>query len=212
MNLSTIDMPKDKARQAFLDYRRAVRERHNAEDEQIMRGYRVLANGGQLIRLSEVMRAGGARPFTYRRFRSTQTRLVPNLAVCRASATMCWTGGIDEGGKVEMRGKREISHHNRRDRIYVDGLEEPPEGTAGSTDVWTIPVIRAIVPTVPPALRPKAKLDGYHILFEAEWAIEPLPPVDPALLKHIAGDLYAVVAMWDLTELERAVLAARAGA
>lgn len=31
-------------------------------------------------------------------------------------------------------------------------------------------------------------------------------PVDPALLKHIGGDLYAVVATWDLTDLERAVL------
>lgn len=29
------------------------------------------------------------------------------------------------------------------------------------------------------------------------------------LLRHIAGDLYAVLAQWDLTELERAVMAER---
>lgn len=32
---------------------------------------------------------------------------------------------------------------------------------------------------------------------------------DPALLKHIGGDLYAVLATWDLTELERSVLGGR---
>src|SRR5438046_3023240 len=36
-----------------------------------------------------------------------------------------------------------------------------------------------------------------------------MPPEDPALLKHIGGDLYAVVAVWNLTELERAVLSGR---
>lgn len=45
------------------------------------------------------------------------------------------------------------------------------------------------------------------MLFEAEW--RPEPPKDPALLRHIGGDLYSVVAVWDLTELERAVLAGR---
>jgi hypothetical protein len=40
----------------------------------------------------------------------------------------------------------------------------------------------------------------------------PPAPVDPALLRHIGGDLYAVdlyavVVTWDLTEIERAVLA-----
>ena len=48
----------------------------------------------------------------------------------------------------------------------------------------------------------------FHILWEVEqW--DPTPPVDPALVRHIRGDLWAVIAMWDLTELERAVLAAR---
>jgi hypothetical protein len=49
-------------------------------------------------------------------------------------------------------------------------------------------------------------LRHYVTLFEVDqW--EPVPPTDPALLKHIAGDLYAVLAVWDLTELERAVIA-----
>jgi hypothetical protein len=37
----------------------------------------------------------------------------------------------------------------------------------------------------------------------------PRPPGDPALLRPIGGDLYAVEAVWDLTELEQLVLSQR---
>lgn len=36
-----------------------------------------------------------------------------------------------------------------------------------------------------------------------------IPPGDPALLKHMGGDLYAILAVWDLSPLERAVLAGK---
>lgn len=63
------------------------------------------------------------------------------------------------------------------------------------------------MPTIPPKLRPKrGQLGLYHLLFEAEWGLDPDPPVDPALVRHLGGDLYAVLAVWDLTDVERAVL------
>lgn len=69
---------------------------------------------------------------------------------------------------------------------------------------------RTVVPTIPPDVRPRRnRLHGFHVLWEVEqW--DPTPPVDPALLRHIRGELWSVVATWDLTPLERAVLAARA--
>jgi len=55
-----------------------------------------------------------------------------------------------------------------------------------------------------------ANLSHYHILWEATWEqTNPPPPRDPALLRHIAGDLWVVMRTWDLTDLERAVLSAR---
>ena len=63
--------------------------------------------------------------------------------------------------------------------------------------------ITAIVPLVPPRLRPK-DLSKYYILWEAEW--DPLAPVDPFLLKRLTNRFFAVVAEWDLTPLERAVI------
>ena len=65
----------------------------------------------------------------------------------------------------------------------------------------------AIVPIVPAGLHPGPALSNYHILWDAVWT--PEPPRDPLLLKHLAGSLYAIVAHWDLSPLERAVLAGR---
>jgi len=64
------------------------------------------------------------------------------------------------------------------------------------------------VPLIPVHLRPKRGLANYHILWEAEW--RRLPPVDPLLIRRLGkGDLWVVVAAWDLTEVERAAIAAR---
>lgn len=210
MELNTITMERNRARRAFLDYRRAVRERHDREDEQIMRGYRALARGQQLIRLSDTLRAGGSTIVTGRprwnRQQLVETR-VPRLAVIRADATMCFTQGIDNDGGCLLTADKpngELSANNRRDRFQI--ADETFERT--ERGVWI--TFRAIVPNVPPPLRPAHSLKGYMILWEAEWSQHPIPPGDPALLKHIGGDLYAVVAIWDLTELEQAVLAGRA--
>jgi hypothetical protein len=62
------------------------------------------------------------------------------------------------------------------------------------------------VPPIPPRFRPEA-LDDYFTLFEAEW--QPMPPVDPILLKRIGQTMFVIVAQWNLTAVERAVLEGR---
>jgi hypothetical protein len=50
------------------------------------------------------------------------------------------------------------------------------------------------------------------VLWEVEewtWRTTPRPPGDPALLRHVGGDIYAVEAIWDLTPLEQLVLSGR---
>lgn len=64
------------------------------------------------------------------------------------------------------------------------------------------------MPRIPPQHRPAAKhLSGYHILFEADWRSI---PADPYLLKKIGKDAWAVVAAWDLTEVELLVMRSNA--
>lgn len=75
----------------------------------------------------------------------------------------------------------------------------------------------ALAPLVPPkalnAISGTAALSRHLILWEVEqWSdrmIGAVPDRDPLLLRPIHGDLCAVVAQWDLTDLERAVMASR---
>ena len=69
----------------------------------------------------------------------------------------------------------------------------------------------AQTPYIPPMHRPKRGLANYTLLWQAEWT--PTPPRDPLLLRRIGrGDLWLVLAAWDLTPIEAAVLAGRSGA
>lgn len=211
MNLATITMDRNVARRAFLDYRNAVRERHDKEDHAIMVGYRALSRGQQLIRLSDTLRAGGTERQTIRFGTGVREITVPRLAVVRADARVVLTAGVDNRGGCLITADRQaidMAPNNKRDCTRI------PEGTFEHGNAlgnhWERQMMRAIVPNVPPPLRPAHALSGYQILWEAEWAVNPVPPVDPALLKHVGGNLYAVVAIWDLSELERAVLGARA--
>jgi hypothetical protein len=61
----------------------------------------------------------------------------------------------------------------------------------------------ADVPLIPVHLRPRKALDKYHVLWEAEWSRY---PVDPYLLRRFGEDAWLVVAAWELTAVERAVM------
>ena len=65
------------------------------------------------------------------------------------------------------------------------------------------------VPTIPPHLLPKGNLyrGKYYILWEVEDWEE--VPRDPILLKRLTKNLFAVLAQWDLTPLEQAIIRGR---
>jgi hypothetical protein len=212
MDLQTIEMPVEEAQAAFEEYRDAlkadtharycdVRNEYERLDRAIMRGYKEIAKGNPLIKLSEAVVAGGAIELTWthewwqdgRIHRQERSGIFPRIAVCRADARHCFTTGVNGDGVVIFRAD---NGRKKADQIVVEGFEGPEKVQYRSH--------RAIVPTIPPPFRPPHKLSGYHILWEADW--ENVAPEDPALLKHLGGDLYAVLAVWDLTELERAVL------
>jgi hypothetical protein len=70
--------------------------------------------------------------------------------------------------------------------------------------------IRAPTPLIPPSILQniKTNLCNYSVLWEVEkW--ENIVPKDPMLLKQLTDNLFVVLASWDLTDLERAVLQGR---
>lgn len=210
MNLNTIEMEPEAAKVAYEDYAAAVRDNRDAEDVAIAEGYRALSEGKALINLPATLAAGGTQDIEVRpRWRNGPiTVTVPRLAYCRANAKLAYTQGVDrDGGCLITADKRgqELHTRNVRDRFVI------PDGTFGAAEHnGGAGYLKAIVPNVPPRLRPKRGLRLYTILWEAEWAVDPLPPGDPALLRQLGGDLYIVLGSWDLTSLEQAVLAGRA--
>lgn len=66
--------------------------------------------------------------------------------------------------------------------------------------------LSAAVPYCPPDIRPKDHLRNYCTLWECEkWNVHAYSK-DPFLLKHIHGCLFAIVAEWELTDLEASLL------
>ncbi len=64
---------------------------------------------------------------------------------------------------------------------------------------------RARVPIIPPAILKKlpGNLDKYQILWEADWQSA---PEDPMIIRRISRDMYVILGVWNLTEVERLVL------
>lgn len=215
MNLSTITEDPHVARRAFLDYRHRVRadarrqlteaERElNEIDRELLRAYRELARGVTLLRLTDTIRAGGYDDSRPGRWGSVCA--LPRLAIAQATARTVWTEGVANNQHVLF--STELTWQNREllSRARTKSVDVVPGWER--KDEWRSGMFSATVPTVPPQFRPTHGLGGYHVLFEADWNAEP-EPADPALLKHIGGDLWAVLATWDLTPLEAAVLGQR---
>lgn len=184
MNVPTITMDREAAKDAYREYRQACRDNPSEADRVVMMGYKAMAKGRAIIDLVQAMAAGGL---------DKQGR--PKLAVGRASwewiEYRCYFNG-------------DVHFSRRPWSNYPDYIIPPGTFNADSIDrkkSW-----QAMVPAIPPSIRPASNLDQYHILWEAEWQV--VPPRDPLLLRKLNGNLYVVLAVWDLTELERAVLGA----
>jgi hypothetical protein len=228
MDLSTVEIPRKEARQSYVEYRRQAKIEADPdarrELEEMAQAFRLAAKTElALIALTPTIARGGTvvRTLVHDKGRDTERRnhyLLPRLAVTRSDAQFVFTRGIQRDGSVEFI-DRVRPWHNYRKGIYAiaAGFELPADFVAGEnlSNAWYSTAWAAQVPIVPPKLRPRGghvNLSNYATLWEVDdwqWMRDPAPACDPALLRHVAGDIYAVVATWDLTELERLVLSGR---
>jgi hypothetical protein len=196
MHLTTLEIPEDEVRAKLAEYEALLAEDRTAEDEAIAAGYRAAARGLPVITLSRTVAAGGFHD-----------NGLPRIAVVNAAAQTCfatWSGdSLVFAVTDDWRANRGALVGPSSVRVPI---AEPP--ATRSSSYWRM--ASAPVPLVPPQHRPRRprRLSRCHVLWEVdEWA--PVVARDPALLRHIRGDLWAVLATWDLTELERAVLSQR---
>lgn len=159
-------------------------------DEEIMRIYRAISKGKVVVAaLAEIVKAGA------------DERGLPKLAIARADTKTCFLRmGHDGAARMSSRDNNWWGRRAHSSDFDFDADTFARRRSAA--------YFRSIVPLIPPDIRPRRGLANYHILFEAEWSRE--VPVDPILLRRLGkADMWIVLGAWDLTPVERAVLAGR---
>lgn len=194
MQTERLVLDRAKARELWQQYK-SHQHYSTPIDLEVQRAYKLIAQGRVVIKALESIKASGA-----------DEHGLPRLAIVRADAKDCFFRVSPDGSAVfSAVDGWGTSHWHRRHRVPMP-VGSFPGAAARRPNQWG--AAKANVPLVPIHLRPKRGLANYHILFEAEW--EPVPPRDPMLLRRIGkGDMWLVVAAWDLTEIERAAMAAR---
>lgn len=192
METQAIHIKPAEARELYRKYKEHVHD-SSPIDNEIRRAYQLMAQGKMVIKALESIAVAGLGEDGW-----------PKLAIARASAETCFCTIRTEGSCTMTDSD---GHFWRRSNASPKRWFDWPKGT-----FQNVPhrhhKAEAIVPIIPINLRPKRGLENYHILWEAEWS--KAVPVDPFLLRRIGkGDMWAVLAMWDLTEVERAALTAR---
>jgi hypothetical protein len=200
MELATIEMPEAEAKQRLREYQHQAADERTALDDRIKAGFRALARGLPVIKLSDSVVRGG--------FFVTG---LPRIAVVRADAKECWVRREGRQAFIYLSEDPGWGWQRRNRGALVNAASVRVTVPRGQGPDWTgTDKGHTMVPIIPPQHRPRrSRLRRFHILWEVErWDL--VPPKDPALLRWIGGDLWAVMAAWDLSELERAVLSGRA--
>lgn len=191
MQVATLEEKRAIAREKYAEYLKAVKVRQSKEYEAIKNAYRELSRGNQVIDIVATMQNAGVDHLQR-----------PRLAIVRADAKLCWfrcthTARSWGAGRQPIFSASDNWHPPKTQSVVL------PRNTFEIDSDHQTKTLRAVVPTIPPSLMPAGNLANYHILWEAEWETI---PVDPMLLKHLGKSLYVVLAQWDLTPLEQAVL------
>lgn len=199
MNVPTIEMDPTEARRKLKAYRAELHRKADAEYEAAAKGYELLGRGFRLIDIEAAIRAGG-------RFDDG----LPKLAVARADRRVA-------NCQLRMQAMEFYcgSDWGKRYPTLQMNLSIPsPPGFTSWRRYTRIPMVPADVKQSLREQKLSVDMGRYWILWEVERWYEhnPIePPIDPYLLLPCGGLLFAVVAEWDLTELERSVMRSTGG-
>lgn len=188
-----MDVDRDRARELWRSYKTHQHYEHPI-DAEIRRVYKLIAQGRVVIQALASIAAAGL-----------DENQRPKLAICRADAPECFCDLFTDGrARFSMdRWPKARAHWRTIDLPARSFAPRPSHIGYGS--------LVAQLPLIPIHLRPKRALENYYILWEAEW--RKVPPRDPLLLRRLGrGDMWLVLAAWDLTEVERSALAGRMNA
>jgi len=194
-NTPTIKIDKEKAKEIYKDYLEAVKTRKEKYLEDLKKVYYHLSKGGRILDIYEVFKTSGVNE-----------EGEPKLGIIRADAKKCVFH------KQSLGSGRFSENIDWRDQEIPARFDvQLPSNTfpewKGNKELEIIRRnIQTKTPICPPHLLPNGKLDNYYILFEVEEWNEMMKAKDPFLLKRINANAFLILAEWDLTEVEQAVI------
>lgn len=214
MKIQELEIPKEQAIEEYEAYKQVLKK-PKFEHEQYLKDlkaiYGHMKHGRSIIDLWASMKKAGLN-----------THGNPRLAICRADSKHV---------RFEKRKDNDSRFYFEKSRWQYDYQRwvldlEIPIGTFvnwqvkkervdnGVTQWERTTVLNQNVETVVPIIPAKflnalrGSLKNYHILWEVKkW--KPVPPRDPMLLRKLTPNMFVVLASWDLTPLERAVIKGR---
>jgi hypothetical protein len=213
MKVEELEVPVEQAKAELQALKEAVKQNAKFEREQLYRDLQrvyahIARHGGKVIDVYEAFKKAGLN-----------SEGNPKLAICRADGVVCYALKYEDGRCLYRADKQEWYYSKTNGDVLLPAgtfkwimVEEPSR--------WNPNVkikrmtgsdrIKTSVPIIPPSILNlvKTQLKNYHIIWEVkEW--RPLPPKDPILVKKLTPNLFGVLATWNLTKLERAVIRGR---
>jgi len=189
-----ISMSVEDAEKELKLYKELIKTRHETHLKEMKDCLTHLSKGRKIININEVMNKAGVREDG-----------LPKLAIARADLKKIYLHR-EEKGRVCFSASNSRWSQYKKDSVWLPA-ETFPEFIRKQSEQYGFIVYQALVPIIPAVFMPKYKLSNYWILWEVdEWSQSPKPPRDPLLLKRINETTFAVLAIWDLTDLERSVM------
>ena len=168
-----------------------MEEEYASDEGGIATAYKAISEGRQLVDLARVMK--DSRP-----------KSMPSIVVAPASLSR---------KSVFLRATEDGFRLSQTKRAAFGWSMTFPVGAYMPSKV-EVAYRRTTVPHIPLRVRNRVEnnLSNKLVFWEVDgWKnlgdkLEDLRVTDPALLEHVAGDLYAVLATWEFTDLELAAL------
>lgn len=210
MEVEELALPKEQAEAEFYALKQALKQNATLRKEQIRKDmlavYGHMRHSKNIIEVHESFRKAGLNKDGD-----------PRLAICRADAEQCYCLKLERGGAIFS--VTQLNRWSKPRKTELDVVlpeatfQWQPADPTKTFSQWNIKheQTKTLVPIIPAKIlvsEVKVLLRNFHILWEVEeW--KPVPPKDPILLKQLTPNLFGVLATWNLTPLERAIIRGR---
>ena len=205
MNAPIITIPKEEAKEHYQEYLDIVQTRKEKYVEQLKQVYYHLSKGHKVLDIYEAFKQSGVNE-----------QGEPKLAIVRADMRKCvfhkrelGAGSVNESfgwndAELSRRWGVELPTGTFPDWKMIDNPDK--NARRWESKIIERQAIQTKVPICPAHLLPSGSLSNYYILWEVSQWNEVPKAADPFLLKRINANAFIILAEWDLTEVEQAVI------